>query len=110
VSGQPWFTSPEFPSNLPGIWQRHWAYLKSGNVAPVLMGEFGGRSVGQDTEGVWQRRLVSFLKQTGVSYTYWSWNPDSGDTGGLLQDDWQTINRPKLDLLSTYLWPRASST
>lgn len=109
VSGQPWFSAPEFPSNLPGIWQRHWAYLKSGNVAPVLMGEFGGRSVGQDTEGVWQRQLVSFLKQAGVSYTYWSWNPDSGDTGGLLEDDWQTINRAKLDLLSTYLWPRASS-
>jgi uncharacterized alpha-E superfamily protein len=70
-----------------------------------LLGEFGGRSVGQDKEGQWQRRLVSYLKETGISYTYWSWNPNSGDTGGILQDDWQTANQSKLNVLSAYQWP-----
>jgi endoglucanase len=72
------------------------------------MGEFGGRSVGQDPEGQWQRELVAFLKREGISYTYWSWNPDSGDTGGLLEDDWQTLNPDKLALLQSYQWPRAA--
>ncbi len=108
VYPQTWFQAPDFPNNLPSVWQRHWAWLKIEEVAPVLVGEFGGRSVGEDREGLWQRRLVDFLKASGLSYTYWAWNPDSGDTGGVLTDDWTTIDRPKLELLSTYQWPRLS--
>ena len=106
VYGQPWFGAPDFPRNLPAIWQRNWGYLRSENIAPVLVGEFGGRSVGTDAEGIWQRALVDFLKANQVSYTYWSWNPDSGDTGGLLQDDWITLDQAKLAVLSRYQWPR----
>ena len=54
---------------------------------------------------MWQRTLVSFMKLSGISYTYWSWNPDSGDTGGILQNDWKTVNQSKIDLLSAYEWP-----
>src|SRR5205823_5970272 len=81
-------------------------YLPADGIAPVLVGEFGGRSMGHDPEGTWQRSLVDFLKASGLSYTYWSWNPDSGDTGGILEDDWTTIDRTKLDVLSTYQWPK----
>lgn len=105
VYGQPWFAAPDFPRNLPDVWQRHWGYLRTEGIAPVLIGEFGGRSVGTDPEGVWQRTLVDFLKSSHLSYTYWCWNPDSGDTGGLLQDDWMTINPAKLAVLSAYQWP-----
>lgn len=61
--------------------------------------------MGQDTEGVWQRTLVSFLKANNISYTYWAWNPNSGDTGGILNNDWTTINQSKMDVLSAYQWP-----
>ncbi len=105
VSWQPWFQAADFPRNLPGLWLRHWAYLKDQRLAPVLIGEFGGRSVGQDTEGIWQRSLVGFLRANGFSYAYWSWNPNSGDTGGILEDDWTTLNRAKLEVLSAYQWP-----
>jgi endoglucanase len=106
VYPQPWFSAADFPHNLAAIWNRHWAWLKTEAVTPVLIGEFGGRSVGQDPEGVWQRALIAFLKSSGLSYTYWAWNPDSGDTGGVLNDDWLTLDRPKLDLLASYQWPR----
>src|SRR5919109_1342851 len=106
VYQQTWFQASDFPNNLPSVWQRHWAWLKIEEVAPVLVGEFGGRSVGQDREGLWQRRLVDFLQASGLSYTYWAWNPDSGDTGGILKDDWTTIDRDKLDLLATYQRPK----
>ena len=101
---QSWFRAPNFPHNLPAVWQQHWAYLQMDGTAPVLLGEFGGRSTGQDPAGVWQRSLVAFLHTQGISYTYWAWNPDSGDTGGILQDDWTTINQNKLEVLSTYQW------
>ncbi|HAJ63533.1 MAG TPA: glycoside hydrolase, partial [Cyanobacteria bacterium UBA8543] len=34
---------------------------------------------------------------------YWSWNPNSGDTGGILQDDWQTVQTAKQELLQGLL-------
>jgi endoglucanase len=71
----------------------------------VFVGEFGGRSMGQDTEGVWQRSLLAFLKANDISYAYWAWNPDSGDTGGILKDDWKSVNQSKLDVLNAYQWP-----
>jgi endoglucanase len=102
---QPWFQTPDFPRNLPRVWQQHWAYLQLDGIAPVLLGEFGGRSMGQDAGGVWQRSLVAFLKAHNISYTYWSWNPDSGDTGGIFQDDWKTVNQAKVQVLNAYQWP-----
>ncbi len=105
VSWQQWFQAPNFPQNMPAMWDKHWAYLQSDGQAPVLMGEFGGRSVGGDQEGKWQRALVDFLKSRGISYTYWSWNPDSGDTGGILNWDWKTVDQAKMHILSAYQWP-----
>ena len=102
---QSWFRAPNYPHNLPSVWQQHWAYLQMENIAPVLLGEFGGRSVGTDPAGVWQRSLVVFLQKQGISYTYWAWNPDSGDTGGILQDNWTTVNQSKLHILSTHRRP-----
>lgn len=45
VYQQEWFRSPDFPSNLPKLWTERWAYVQKEGIAPVLMGEFGGRSV-----------------------------------------------------------------
>jgi endoglucanase len=104
VYNQNWFLAKNFPNNLPAIWEQNWAYLKTQNIAPVLLGEFGG-SVGNDAEGEWQRTLVAFLKQHDISYTYWCWNPNSGDTGGVLGNDWQTVDQDKLNLLHTYQYP-----
>jgi endoglucanase len=105
VYKQSWLKASNFPNNLPGVWQKHWAYLQKVGTAPVFVGEFGGGSMGQDAEGVWQRSLVTFLKTNNISYAYWSWNPDSGDTGGILQNDWKTVNQSKLDVLNAYQWP-----
>jgi endoglucanase len=105
VSGQSWFQAPNFPQNLPALWAQHWAYLQLKNQAPILLGEFGGQSMGQDPEGIWQRSLVAFLKLNQINYTYWAWNPNSGDTGGLLEPDWKTLDPAKMDVLSAYQWP-----
>ncbi len=109
VYPQPWFSDAEFPENLPEIWESHWAYLVHENIAPVIIGEFGGRSVGEDPEGIWQRTLVSYLRDNNLSYYYWTLNPNSGDTGGLLLDDWQSIDTEKQDLLSEFQFPSIGS-
>jgi endoglucanase len=105
VYQQAWFGAADFPANLPTIWRDHWAFLEQDDVAPILVGEFGGRSVGSDVEGTWQRSLLGFLRDNNLSYTYWAWNPDSGDTGGILADDWSTLDQRKLAMLAGYQWP-----
>ncbi|MGH2458338.1 MAG: cellulase family glycosylhydrolase [Chloroflexota bacterium] len=103
VSNQHWFSDPAFPDNLPAFWDQHWAFLKEDGTAPILVGEFGGPSVGTDTEGLWQRTLVDYIKAKGLHFTYWCWNPNSADTGGLLEDDWLTIHPDKQALLKADL-------
>lgn len=100
----------DLAKTLPAVWDKQWAYLQKLGTAPVLVGEFGGRSVGQDAEGVWQRTLLTYLKNNNINYTYWSWNPDSGDTGGILKDDWKTVNQDKLKVLNAYQWPLLGQT
>ncbi len=104
VYPQAWFQAANFPQNLVSIWQKHWAYLQLSGQAPVLVGEFGASSVHQ-TEGTWLRKLMAFLKTHGFSYTYWAWNPDSEDTGGLLLRDWKTLDQQKLSILAMYQAP-----
>jgi endoglucanase len=99
VYGQSWFQAPQFPQNMPDVWTKHWAYLQQDGIAPVHLGEFGGRSVGTDAGGQWQRTLARYVEQNGFSYTYWSWTPNSQDTGGLLENDWKTVDPAKLSIL-----------
>lgn len=77
-------------------WQSDWAYLVTENKA-VVIGEFGGRYIGADK--VWQDYFVDYLLGVRVPGIFWSLNPTSSDTGGLLQDDWTTPREDKLDLL-----------
>src|SRR5262249_25040962 len=46
----------------------------------------------------------------GISWTWWSWNPNSGDTGGILNDDWTTVNQAKVTLLQPAEFPLSGST
>jgi endoglucanase len=105
VYPQAWFSAPDFPDNLPAIWDAHWGYLARDQLAPVVLGEFGGRSVGDDADGVWQRALMDYTQQNGVGWLNWSFNPDSGDTGGLLSDDWLNVAQAKADLYRGHLAP-----
>lgn len=95
---QPWFRDPDYPKNLPAVWDKYWGYLVRNNIAPVLIGEFGTRyEAPKDRQ--WLESFRSYIEQYKLNWTYWSLNPDSGDTGGLLLDDWTTINQTKQEML-----------
>jgi endoglucanase len=108
VFQQTWFSDPNFPNNMPALYDRWWGYLHKDNIAPVMLGEFGSLlNDPQDT--VWLNSLVTYLGRNtganGMSWTFWSWNPNSGDTGGILRDDWTTINQTKHNLLVPMQFP-----
>ncbi len=109
VFAQPWFSSPNMASVLADRWSKGFGYINSTGIAPVLVGEFGAKSVTTDTvEGRWITQFADYLASTGTSWTYWAWNPNSGDTGGVLTDDWRTVHADKLALLTALMGGRTS--
>jgi endoglucanase len=107
VGSQSWFSDPSFPANLPGVWDAHWGYLFKNNVAPVLVGEFGTKLLASEPKDrQWLTSLVSYLGDSrshgasSISWTFWCLNPDSGDTEGILNSDWTTVNTDKDGLLA----------
>ena len=100
VFDQPWFSERNFPNNLASRWETAWNYIATQKIAPIFIGEFGGRQVDNNSkEGIWQRTLVDFVRKKDLSFSYWSWNPNTKDTGGILQDDWLSVEAPKQELL-----------
>jgi aryl-phospho-beta-D-glucosidase BglC (GH1 family) len=104
VYNQVWFSQSGYPNNLAPLWDECWGYLVKQNLAPVLVGEFGTRYQTQ-LDRQWLTTLTGYMQSNGISFTYWSWNPNSTDTGGLLQDDWQTVIADKKAVLAPLLGP-----
>lgn len=129
VGSQAWLSKdgnnvPNYPNNLPAVWDAHWGYIYKNNIAPIWIGEYGGffglDGTGGNTkpngpvEIQWVQSLIKYLNgdydlngtidipagKKGMSASYWGYNPNSGDTGGLVQDDWVTHQTPKLTLLA----------
>jgi aryl-phospho-beta-D-glucosidase BglC (GH1 family) len=112
VFNQTWFSASNYPNNLPSVWDQAWGYLFRENIAPVYLGEFGSK-LATTVDQQWASAMVSYLSgnmnlngtsvlqpgQQGPGWTWWSWNPNSGDTGGILADDWQTVITSKVQLL-----------
>jgi aryl-phospho-beta-D-glucosidase BglC (GH1 family) len=113
-----------WPNNLYGVWDNAWGFIFKENIAPIWIGEFGGhfgingQGVQEKPHGVpektWVNNLIRYLNgyatgaasqpslnaaDVGMSFAYWSLNPNSGDTGGLLRDDWVTKQTEKLDII-----------
>ncbi len=101
VYAQPWFSLPDVVSALYDRWNTGFGYIFDSGTAPILVGEFGAKTVGTDNaEGKWFRQFSDYLSAKGMSWTFWAWNPNSGDTGGVLKDDWNTVNADKMALLT----------
>jgi endoglucanase len=102
IYAQPWFGDPMYPANLPALWDATWGGLA--HTAPVLVGEFGTK-LQTDVDRKWLAALTQYMGSNELSFTFWCLNPDSGDTGGLLGDDWTTVNQDKLGYMTPILAP-----
>jgi chitinase len=109
---QPWFKEPGYPANLPAKFDQMWGYIFKEGIAPIYLGEFGTK-LRDPKDAPWFEAITSYLSgdfdnngtndlasgQQGISWTLWSWNPNSGDTGGILRDDWRSVNEDKMAYL-----------
>ncbi len=105
VAYQSYYSDPNFPGNMPSVWDTQFGYLASSGMT-LVPGEWGGKmgtSGGNPQDTTLQKTWISYMKSKGIcSSFYWSWNPNSQDTGGILQDDWNTPWSVKVNLLSDY--------
>lgn len=106
VSQQDWFQEANFPQNMPEIWEEHYDYLYESNTSPIFVGEFGIRNQNafSGIAYTWFTEFMDFMGDK-YSWTFWTMNPNSGDTGGILQDDWTSVNQWKLDVLQPHVAP-----
>jgi len=103
VAAQSYFSDSSYPANMPGIWDTLFGHL-IGQGFTVFEGEFGGHyttsSTASQNDKLWQDSHVTYLISRNMKNNfYWAVNPNSGDTGGVLLDDWKTWNNDKLLLL-----------
>lgn len=118
VYAQPWFTAADYPRNLGGVWDAHFGFIFKRNTAPLLLGEFGSK-LQTPLDRQWLDKLTDYIDgdfdlnganelaagNKGISWTFWSFNPNSGDTGGILLDDWMTVDQTKLNYLRPSMAP-----
>ena len=85
------------------MWYDTWAYINAENIAPLLIGEWGGHMDGGKNEK-WMTLLRDYMINHHINHTFWGLNPNSGDTGGLLSYDFMTWDTEKYDMFKESLW------
>lgn len=116
VYAQTWFDK-DFTEQtlLDDYWYDTWAYINAENIAPELIGEWGGHMEGDNLK--WMTLLRDYMIKHHINHTFWCLNTNSGDTGGLWdslgfqQGTGTTIawNEPKYKLFEEALWQTQKS-
>lgn len=103
VYKQPWFEgSYDFNSLMKDCWQDNWFYIYKQNIAPLLIGEWGGFMT--EPNITWMTYMRQLIKENHLHHTFWCFNANSGDTGGLVLDDFTTWDEEKYAFVKEVLW------
>lgn len=107
VFQQTWFDDPGFPGNLEGIWNNAFGFIVKSNISPLFIGEFGIRDTAsyKGKSGTWFTAFLKFMADNFYSWTFWCFNPNSGDTGGILTYDWISVEQWKVNSLKPWCAP-----
>ncbi len=106
---QEWFKK-DFTTQtlLDDYWYDTWAFLIEEKISPLLMGEWGGFYDDEhDPTGdnrKWMKLLRDYMIEKRIHHTFWCFNENSGDTGGLLCNDFQDWDVAKYEFVKEALW------
>jgi len=109
VYKQTWFNK-DFTTQtlLDDYWYDTWAYINKEDIAPLLIGEWGGHMDGGKNQK-WMELLRDYMIDNHINHTFWCLNPNSGDTGGLLGYDFITWDDEKYGLFEPSLWQTSTT-
>jgi aryl-phospho-beta-D-glucosidase BglC (GH1 family) len=103
VFEQPWFKSGyTYDSLYKDCWKDNWMYIHEKNTAPLLIGEWGGFM--KEPNLTWMTYLRKLIKTNRLNHTFWCFNSNSGDTGGLVLGDFVTWDEEKYKFVKDVLW------
>lgn len=103
VYKQPWFQDGyNFDSLYKDCWYDNWFYIQKEGIAPLLIGEWGGYMTQPNL--TWMTHLRKLIKDNRINHTFWCFNANSGDTGGLVKDDFVTWDTEKYNFVKEVLW------
>lgn len=103
VYEQPWFTGDyTYESLMEDCWYDNWLYIQDENIAPLLIGEWGGFM--REPNLKWMTYMKQLIKEYKLNHTFWCFNANSGDTGGMVLDDFTTWDDEKYEFVKDVLW------
>ena len=103
VYQQPWFEGDyDFDSLMRDCWQDNWFFIYKNNTAPLLIGEWGGFM--KEPNLKWMTCMRRLISENHLNHTFWCYNANSGDTGGLVLDDFSTWDEEKYAFVKEVLW------
>ena len=103
VYQQEWFKGEyTYESLKKDAWNDNWLYIHTSKTAPILIGEWGGFMTEPNLK--WMKYLRRLIKEERLNHTFWCFNANSGDTGGLVKDDFVTWDEEKYDFVKEVLW------
>lgn len=95
---------------LDDYWYNTWAFLVEEKISPLLMGEWGGfLDAEHDPTGdnrKWMGLLRDYMIEKRIHHTFWCFNENSGDTGGLIAGgtNWTEWDQEKYEFVEPSLW------
>lgn len=103
---QPWFEGGfTYESLYEDYWHDSWLYIDEAQIAPLLIGEWGGFMTGDNL--TWMTYMRQLIAEYHLNHTFWCFNANSGDTGGLVLDDFTTWDEEKYEFVREVLWQDA---
>ena len=103
VYEQPWFKGGfTYESLYKDVWHNYWLYIQEDGIAPIFVGEWGGFMEGDNLK--WMEYFRKLIAEKHLHHTFWCFNANSGDTGGLVKDDFKTWDEEKYNFVKEVLW------
>ena len=103
VYEQPWFQgSYTYDSLMKDCWHDNWFYIHEDNIAQLLIGEWGGFMT--EPNIIWMTYMRELIQKNRLNHTFWCFNANSGDTGGMVLDDFTTWDEEKYAFVKEVLW------
>ena len=103
VYEQPWFKGGfTYESLYKDAWHDYWLYIAEEDIAPIFVGEWGGFMEGDNLK--WMEYFRQLIAERHLHHTFWCFNANSGDTGGLVKDDFKTWDEEKYNFVKEVLW------